>query len=170
MSCVDHCCNLAQVNDTRPEDKPVEQKQDRYSFAITITKILTLTIKHHRPKCPVLQCYHCAPSIITNWPTWQLHHKSWKQVFWRVSHYLPHTNNSPPWGEGSLIVEMRNEFLKVKHTLWNLCLHSLQRAGGRDVCNSRAGNKTEVFSWVSSINIDVLVKVRHFKTLENLVS
>lgn len=102
------CTGYAHVQKT----KPAEEGRDRAFFAAVIIKIPTITIKRRWPKCPVLQRYQCAPSIIANWSTWQLRRKSWKQVFWRVSHYLAHTNNSPPWDEGGLIVEMRNEFFQ----------------------------------------------------------
>lgn len=122
-------------------------------------------IKHHWPTRSVLQRYHCAPSITTNWLTWQLHHKSWRRVFWRVTHYLPIQTDPLSVVKGRLIVAMRNEFLKVKYTLREECLHSHQRVGGWDGSDYKVRNEKEVFNQVFSFNMVVLTSAGE---LENI--
>lgn len=45
----------------------------------------------------------------------------------------------PLSGDGRLIVEMRNEFLKVKYTLWDKCLHFPTREGSIKWPQSKKG-------------------------------
>lgn len=91
------CRKLALEDDAGSDDESEEEKHETNKFSIIVElfhngnhkKNLPLIIKHHWPKCSVLQRHRCAPSITTNWLTWQLHHKLWRRVFWRVTYYLP---------------------------------------------------------------------------------